>query len=714
MDRVKKLLKKHYGYSEFRKGQEETIESLINERDTLAIMPTGAGKSLCYQLPAMIYDGITIVISPLISLMKDQVDALNEAGINATYINSTLSYDEIDERLYMLQSGEYKLLYIAPERLVAPDFRQMMSHINISMIAIDEAHCVSQWGHDFRPSYASIAPLIAEMDKRPIVAAFTATATESVKLDILKLLNLNDPKVVITGFDRENLYLSVVKGRNKKDVILDYVSSHREDVGIIYCATRKEVDATYDLLMKKGYDVGRYHAGLTDEERKETQEAFIYDDIKIIVATNAFGMGIDKSNVRYVIHHNLPQNMEAYYQEAGRAGRDGEPSECILIFSPQDIMIQKFIIEQSIASQDRQNILYEKLQTMADYCHTSKCLREYILNYFGEEYEDETCDYCSNCKDDSELTDMTLEAQKIFSCIYRMDQRFGTTMVADVLKGSKNQKVLSQNFQELSTYGIMEEYAAKEIKAMMNGLIADEYLELEGNQYPVVRLKPRAIAVLKGKETVMRKMHKLAPKSEKDSELFTILKDLRKEISQREKVPPYIIFADSTLSDMSTYMPLNDRELIDIKGVGESKVKKYGAEFIKAIESYMKAKDIEPESRPNIHNEQSTDKKKTSKTKKSDVKSHVQTFELYKKGYSLDEIAKERDLTMITLQEHLMRSYREGYEVNLDDFIPEDYESDILEAIDKIGAEKLRPIKDELPDEVSYFAIKAVINKYKS
>ncbi|MCT4604922.1 MAG: DNA helicase RecQ [Marinisporobacter sp.] len=706
MLQAQKILKKYYGYETFREGQEKIIKSILDGKDTFAIMPTGAGKSICFQIPSLLLDGLTLVISPLISLMKDQVDALKGNGIKATYINSSLTAREVRERIENAKNGVYTLLYVAPERLESEGFCHLLKNLQISLVAVDEAHCVSQWGHDFRPSYGRIAPFIKTLSHRPIVTAFTATATKEVKEDIINLLGFESPSIYVTGFDRKNLSFSVMRGANKKDFILDYVKYNKDEVGIIYAATRKEVENIYENLRKKGYAVGKYHAGLSGDERKERQEAFIYDDIHIMVATNAFGMGIDKSNVRYVIHYNIPKNMEAYYQEAGRAGRDGEASQCILLFSPQDVLLQKYLIEQNNLSEEREKNEYRKLQEMVDYCHTSKCLRKYILEYFGEEKVGDTCHNCSNCKDDSELMDRTIEAQKIFSCIYRMKEKYGTSLVAQVLRGSKNKKVLGFGFHGLSTYGIMKEYTEKEIKDMMNILIAEGYLHLTEGQYPVVRLGKKSVGVLKNKEKVLQKIQKRKEEVIIDHSLFEVLRKLRKEISTREKVPPYIVFSDSTLRQMSEYYPIDEEAMLRIKGVGEEKLKKYGDEFLRIIKSYVKENHIE--------DVKTYTKENIKETKDEKVPSHVVTFNLYKEGNSLKEIALTREMTPFTIQNHIIRCATEGLPVDLDDFIPKEYEALIIQTIKSIGAEKLKPIKEALPKEVDYLAIKAVLCKYNS
>ncbi|MBP1744211.1 MAG: ATP-dependent helicase [Firmicutes bacterium] len=587
LEDAKVLLKKYYGYDSFREGQEKVISSILGGRDTFAIMPTGAGKSICYQIPALLMKGITIVISPLISLMKDQVDALDDIGVRATFINSSLDQYEVQERILMAVSGHVKLLYVAPERLETESFCALLKTLDISMIAIDECHCVSQWGHDFRPSYRAIAPLIDKLGERPVISAFTATATTEVKEDVVRLLGLRESDVHTTGFDRKNLFFSVIRGENKKDYLMKYLENNRDQVGIIYAGTRKEVDNIHDSLARKGYSIGKYHAGMSDMDRSKAQEDFLYDNVNIIVATNAFGMGIDKSNVRYVIHYTIPKNMEAYYQEAGRAGRDGEASECILLFGAQDIILQKFLIEQNVVSEERRINEYRRLQEVVDYCHTTKCLRKYILEYFGETVVPDSCDSCSVCKDERSLADITIDAQKIFSCIARMKQRFGTVLVSQVLRGSKDKKVLEFGFNQLSTYGIMKNYTVKEIQDLVNVLIADEYLFLTGSQFPVVKLTEKSLKVLKGEEKVFQRIHKAKKKISADSSLFLLLKSARKDISARESVPPYIIFTDAALREMSEKLPQSDEEFLKIKGVGESKLQKYGKEFLKTIETYL-------------------------------------------------------------------------------------------------------------------------------
>ena len=580
------VLKKYYGYKAFRPGQEKIIHSLMTGHDTVAIMPTGAGKSICFQVPVLLLPGITLVISPLISLMKDQVDALAEQGIAGTYINSSLTASETTRRLTAVAAGRYKLVYVAPERLSTDYFQAVLDKIDISMVAVDEAHCLSQWGHDFRPSYRQLAPFIASLPKRPLLSAFTATATPAVKDDIIDLLHLKNPAVHISGFDRPNLYFSVLRGEDKAKFIVNYVKTHGEQSGIIYASTRKEVDAVYELLRKKKVAVGRYHAGLSEKDRSQSQDEFLYDNLQVMVATNAFGMGIDKSNVRYVIHYNMPKNIESYYQEAGRAGRDGEPGECLLLFGPQDTMTQKFLIDVSTDNEERKAHEFGRLQKMIDYCHTPNCLREFIIHYFGEVTASASCDNCSNCQNESELVDITVDAQKVFSCIYRLHERYGITMVAEVLRGSKNQNVLKMHFDELSTYGLFSSRSIKDIKLLIQRLAATGYLELTESEYPVLKLTPQAYEVLRSKAQVLQQIP-TERKAAVDSTLFQQLRSLRKDIAARDNIPPYLVFSDATLQDMCQRLPQNLSELCEVKGIGERKLERYGQAFLDLL---LKAK----------------------------------------------------------------------------------------------------------------------------
>lgn len=586
LNKARQILQKFYGYEDFRPGQKKVVESLLNRNDTVAIMPTGAGKSICFQIPALLFEGVTLVISPLISLMKDQVDSLRQLGIAAVYINSSVSKAQLYKDLQDISAGFYKIIYIAPERLTSEYLPDSFKNLNISMVAVDEAHCLSQWGHDFRPSYRNILNFTNSLRIKPIISAFTATATPEVKTDIINLLGLKQPNIFVTGFDRPNLYFSVLRGEVKDKFVIDYVKKHQDEAGIIYVGTRKDVDALQVLLEIKGIKAGRYHAGMTDEERNQMQEDFLYDNLSVMVATNAFGMGIDKPNVRYVIHYNMPKNMEAYYQEAGRAGRDGLSGNCILLYSPQDTQLQKFLISKSTESEIRQQLEYKRLQSMVDYCHTPQCLRAFILHYFGEFDVEEHCDNCSNCKLEGELIDITIDAQKVLSCVYRMHERFGVKMIAEVLKGSKSAKVKQFNFERLSTYGLMKERKLKDISDLILRLSAMQYLDITESQYPVVTLNELSWQVLRGQKKVWQKMV-IVKKAKAKSELFEALRSLRKELATKEKLPPYMIFSDATLTQMATDKPTDLELMKNIRGVGEFKLQKYGEEFLTVIKSYI-------------------------------------------------------------------------------------------------------------------------------
>jgi len=587
LDIKKQILKRYYGFNSFREGQQEIIEAILNRRDTVAVMPTGSGKSLCFQIPALMLEGGTIVISPLISLMKDQVDSLNTMGIPASYINSSLDYREIGERIQQFINGSSKIMYLAPERLESLYYNKPFMSSAIAQIAVDEAHCVSEWGHDFRKSYKNISEFVKAIETRPVVSAFTATATRQVKEDIVKLLDLSGPAFYDMGLRRSNLYLEVVKGENKESFLKKYLKKRTRESGIIYFSTRKGVDRTYSLLKKKGYNVGRYHAGMEPVERKATQDRFINEEIDYILSTNAFGMGIDKPNIRFIIHYNMPKNIEAYYQEIGRAGRDGEPAEAYLLFSEADKHIHRFLLEKSISDESRTMLAGKKLQKMINFCHTNRCLWRYVSDYFDEDNNDD-CDNCNNCLDKTKKEiDVTIETQKILSCVFRVRENFGASTVAAVLKGSKSKKLVQRNLDKVSTYGIMNEKTVKEIRELIDFLTAEGYLFVTHGKYPLLKLNESSWEVLRGKRQVYKKTVVFEEHKAHDSGLFEVLRKLRREIAREENVPPYVVFHDYTLEQMCEVLPEKSEELLDIKGVGDKKMMKYGERFINAIQNNL-------------------------------------------------------------------------------------------------------------------------------
>lgn len=597
------LLKQYFGYDTFREGQEYLIDSILEGRDVLGIMPTGAGKSICYQIPSLMMDGITLVISPLISLMKDQVEGLNQAGLHAAYLNSSLTMGQYRKALAYAKEGRYPIIYVAPERLETEEFLDFALHTSIAMVAVDEAHCVSQWGQDFRPSYLKITGFIEKLAVRPVVAAFTATATKEVKEDIIDILLLQNPVLVTTGFDRKNLYFGVEAPKERYGTVKNYLENHPGSSGIIYCLTRKMVEEVYEKLAQDGFSVAKYHAGLSDRERKSNQEEFIYDKKLLMVATNAFGMGIDKSNVRFVLHYGMPKNLESYYQEAGRAGRDGEPAECILLYSGQDVVTNQFFIENNQDNREldemvRQTVMErdrERLRKMTFYCFTNECLRDYILRYFGE-YGDNYCSNCSNCLTQFEKVEVTDWAKALIGCVKSCGQRYGVNVIIDTVHGASTAKIRNYRMNENFYYGKLAKVPAYKLRKVMNYLLLHEYLKVTDDEYMLVKLTEKSWPVLEQDEPIVMKMAKdkepaAKVKSEKariikedyDRNIFEKLRALRMEIAREEKVPPYIVFSDKTLTYMSIIQPKTKEEMLTVSGVGEYKFEKYGERFLECL-----------------------------------------------------------------------------------------------------------------------------------
>ena len=659
---AQEILKQYFGYSSFKEGQESIINSILEGQDSLAIMPTGAGKSICYQVPALMLQGITVVISPLISLMQDQVKALNSAGVRAAYINSSLTETQITTALGYAAQGTYKIIYVAPERLETWEFINFARSADISMVTVDEAHCISQWGQDFRPSYLKIVDFVNSLSKRPIISAFTATATEEVKTDIECILGLRDPNVVVTGFDRENLYYRVETIKQKNEFVLEYIQTHPEESGIIYCATRKNVDSLYELLLEKGVSVTKYHAGMDNESRKNNQDDFIYDRISVIVATNAFGMGIDKSNVRFVIHYNMPQSMENYYQEAGRAGRDGEASQCILLFSAQDIMINKFLLEHKdfseVSPEDIEPIQQRdmhRLMVMEGYCKTTGCLRNYILNYFGEE-TGSPCDNCGNCHREYQEVDMTEEAKSVVNCVFETKGRYGQAIVIGTLLGANRARLKELGTVNYKTYGALKDKSEPELKNLISQMISSGYLIQTEDQYSVLRLGD--ISPLKSSDTkvIIRTYEEkeITAKSKKKArrstdsltsagyDLFEALRKLRTEIAREESLPPYIIFSDKSLIDMCVKAPRTKDEMLNVSGVGTAKYEKYGGHFLGVIQVFM---DKHPNCVLSIDDGEFSEKPVKKKTKMKKTEFYLESEDVvnfqYAEKYFISDIKDE-------------------------------------------------------------------------
>lgn len=699
---LESTLQQYFGYSTFRPGQKDIINTILAGKDTLGVLPTGGGKSICYQLSALLLPGLTVVISPLISLMKDQVDSLSQLGIPAAYLNSTISNQAFKETMQQVRQGKLKLLYVAPERLDNDSFTSFIKQYPISLLAIDEAHCVSQWGFDFRPSYRKINQFIAELPKRPIVASFTATATRLVQEDIVKQLNLNQPEVFIQSFDRPNIKFTVIEPDNRDRTLIKLLP--KEESTIIYASTRKQVDKIHESLHQKGYAVSRYHAGMDQEERNQAQNDFINDKTNIVVATNAFGMGIDKTDVRKVIHYNLPIDVESYYQEAGRAGRDSLEAEAILMYRAQDIMTNKFLIAQS-----SDQFAEERLETMIQYANYTGCLRNHILHYFGENQSD-PCQNCSSCLGEVETIDVTKEAQMVLSNMVRMKQHFGMTLIVDVLRGSKNQRVLENKFDELSTYGIMHHYSIQQVRDIISGLVAHQYIGV--TEYRGLYVTSKANQLLLGKSTmsIKERLYKGTSASRSrvvtkdlDQALFDALREVRYELAQAEGVPAYIIFSNKSLEDMASRLPRNEEEFLEIEGVGPVKADKYSGQFLPVINDFLTTRKTSQPARIIEEKEPSMF---------TNQLSYQESVDYSEQGLSPYEIAIERGISETTVLNHLTQAAEEGLLEEFEADVPNLKKRKIKEAFREMGTETLKPIKEKLPDEITYEDIRYVLIDY--
>ena len=708
-DLIHKTLQTYFGYTSFYPLQEDIIHEVIKQNDVFVLMPTGAGKSLCYQLPSLLFDGLTIVISPLIALMKDQVDGLLADGISAAFINSSLSYSEIAKRKQSLSSNEIKILYMAPERLVMPEFLQFLQGLKVSLFAIDESHCISEWGHDFRPEYRQLNMLREIFPKVPVMA-LTATATPTVQRDIISQLRLPDCKIFTASFNRKNLCYLIKQKENSYHQILQYLKGRKNDSGIIYCQSRKTVEELAERLQSEGYRALPYHAGLATEVRTGNQERFIRDDAEIIVATIAFGMGIDKPNVRYVIHYDLPKSIEGYYQETGRAGRDGLKSDCILFFSYGDkFKIEHFILQKTDEN-ERQTAL-KQLREIINYCEGNVCRRSLLLTYFGELFDESNCGHCDICLEPKERFDGTIAAQKILSCIYRTGERFGINYIVDVLTGSKNKKIAQNRHDTIKTYGAGKEYPKSQWQSLIRELIRSGYAQLDGDQYPVLKLnnKSRDVLLHNGQVSLTKPEEPLLIRKERRDEeydriLFDCLRILRKTIADQEEVPPYVIFHDTSLKEMSIYYPQSLQDFRKISGVGEQKLQKYGEIFLKEIGDYCKQYNIQP--KPISH------KDPEPRLKQLKTLTTQATLELYRQDLTIEEIAQKRGLTITTIVSHLEKLILEGEDISIDSFVAPERQLHIKHALEEQGAEFLNPVKEKLGEGYSYEEIRLVRAKW--
>ena len=700
------ILSTYFGYDSFRDGQKTVIEQVLRGEDSLCIMPTGGGKSLCYQIPALVQDGVSLIITPLISLMKDQVDQLEQLGISAALINSTLSTTELRSTMEDIQNGEYKMVYISPERLQSAEFVDMMRQLPIPLVAIDEAHCISQWGHDFRPSYKHIFPFIKSLPTKPTVLALTATATPHVQDDICHSLQLPEKNTVMTTFKRTNLTFSVIKGQDPDRFLLEYMKNNQGETGIIYAATRKTVDQLYQSLQKKGIKAAVYHGGMSADERFRQQEAFLYDEVNVMVATNAFGMGINKSNVRYVIHYQMPKDLESYYQEAGRAGRDGLDSECILLFGAQDVQVQKFLIQQGSLNEERMKNEYKKLQQMVDYCHTESCLERYILDYFGEQVT-EDCGKCGNCIDNRASVDMTLEAQMVLSCLIRTGQRFGKNMISQVLTGSRNKKLLQFRFDQLPTYNLMPKKTIEEVNGFIDYLVAHQFIDLRQGEYPYLVVSQKGVDVLKHGHKVWKKEDVVSKSVSKNHPLFEQLRAVRKELATQEGVPPFVIFSDETLQDMCRKLPQTLDDLLDVKGIGQMKRDKFGEAFLQVLRTADPLELIEASKVSKAKGS-----KKQATRGESKEKSHELTYQLYLEGRPISEIASLREVTEATIESHLVKCHNEGKDIEWQRFFSEQQAANIQSALEEVNVKEvgLKALKESIHDEsITYFILRAYL-----